>query len=170
MTPRTPRAPGPPATVEEALRRAAEHGERALAEAVLAARALLDALSLALHGAPSEERRVLGLVARGLDELARTLADGPEPGALLQAVAEALDAEITRWERRASEDADARAVLRAYLGLREILWELGVRADPRRRPRPEPAASATGSGAKPPAPKRRPGGRGRRVQRVPVEG
>jgi hypothetical protein len=43
-------------------------------------------------------------------------------------IAEALDAEIARWEERAKHDADARSVLRAFLGLREVLWELGVRA------------------------------------------
>ena len=40
---------------------------------------------------------------------------------------DALDAEIARWETKARQDADARAVLRAFLGVRELLWELGMR-------------------------------------------
>ena len=50
---------------------------------------------------------------------------------------EALDAEIARWEERAKTDDDARAMLRAYLGLREILWELGVRPESARGKRSE---------------------------------
>jgi hypothetical protein len=127
-----------------------------VAEALAAARALLDALSLALAGQPSDERRVLGLMARGLDELGAAI--GPDgDGSLLDTLAAALDAEIARWEERARSDRDARAVLRAYLGLREILWELGVG----RRPaagEPEGAQRA----------RRSPGGR-RPVQRVEVE-
>jgi hypothetical protein len=151
--------------VEAALARAAEHGRRAASEALLAGRALLDALSLMLHGAGAEERRILGLAARTLDDLADALAGGGTRPGLLAAVADALDAEIARWEKRASHDADARAVLRAYLGLREILWELGVRPG---GARPD---STSGGPARPDGsrgPQRRGRGRGR-VQRVPVE-
>jgi hypothetical protein len=156
--------PQAPQSVEEALARATEHGRRAAAEALRAARALLDALSLALHGANAEERRVLGLAARSLDDLAAALHEGGPVG-VLAAVAEALDVEIARWEARARHDVDARAVLRAWLGLREILWELGVRrargdAETAETPRPAPGRS----------PGRRGRGPGRRVQRVPVEG
>jgi len=161
-------AAGPEAadTVAAALERASRHGRRAASEALLAARALLDALSLALHGAGPEERRILGLAARALDDVADALAGGGARPGLLAAVADALDAEIGRWEARARRDGDARAVLRAYLGLREILWELGVRPagaegrEPEGTPRPDAA----------PGPKRRGRGRGGRVQRVPVEG
>jgi hypothetical protein len=146
--------------VEEALTRAADHGRRAAAEALLAARALLDALSLALHGSPSEERRILGLAGRALDDLSATLAGGPGAESVLDAVAGALDAEIARWEARSRDDADARAVLRAYLGLREILWELGVR----------PADGAPTDGAGADAARGGRSGPRRRVQRVPVQG
>lgn len=148
----------PPDAVDEALARAARHGRRAASEALLAARALLDALSLALHRAPAGERRILALAGRALDDLAATLAGGPGAETVLEAVASALDAEITRWEQRARDDADARSVLRAYLGLREILWELGVR--------PRSGAAGDGGGTSP----RRGRGGGRRVQRVRVEG
>jgi hypothetical protein len=161
-----PGTQAPPRTAEEALARAAAHGRRAAAEALLAARALLDALSLSLHGTAAEERRVLGLAARSLDGVAAALHGGSAPSALLEAVAEALDTEIARWEARARHDADARAVLRAWLGLREILWELGVR--PARGDARQAPEAPRGTG--PRAPGRRGPGPGRRVQRVPVEG
>jgi hypothetical protein len=155
-----------PETVQDALERAARHGRRAASEALLAARALLDALSLGLHGAGADERRFLGLAARTLDDLSDALAGGGARPGLLAAVAEALDVEIARWEARARHDADARAVLRAYLGLREILWELGVRPGDATAGAREPGEA--GRAASGPGPRRRGRGRGR-VQRVPVE-
>jgi hypothetical protein len=149
------RASGPPQTPADAsaaLARAGAHARRALAETLLAARALADAASLAALGRPAGEDATLSAWLRGLDELAASLAAGADPagGELLRAVLDALDAEIGRWETRAREDGDARAVLRAYLGLREILWEIGVRP-----PRAEPARARRRSAAE--------------VQRVPVE-
>jgi len=123
---------------------------------VAALHALLDAGALATSGRPSAELRALAPLAALLEGLASEL--GRESGgaaALVDAVADALDVEIARWEARAREDADARAVLRAFLGVRELLWELGVRR----------GGGAGGNGGAPPA-----GRRGRRVQRVPVEG
>jgi len=155
--------PPPPASVEEALARAASHGRVALAEALVAGRALADAGSLATTGHPVPGDGALGWAGRVLDEIAATLSSG-EAGhgaGLLVAVAEALESEIVRWEARAREDPDARAVLRAYLGLREILWELGVRPPPRDR---DGTAGASGR-----EPGRRGPGGGGRVQRVPVE-
>jgi hypothetical protein len=141
----------PPTTVEEALGRAREHGRLAAAETVLTLQALLDAAALAGSGRAMRDHRQLAPLARLLEGLASDLArrggEGPEP--LLAAIAEALDVEIARWEERARDDLDARAVLRAFLGLREILWELGVRPQPKRA-RKRPA--------------------GPRVQRVPVQG
>ena len=147
----TPRSDAPPATLEEALARAREHGRLALAEALNTLQALLDAAALAGSGKPLQSHRQLAPLARLLEGLSSDLAgrggDGPEP--LLASIADALDVEIARWEKRARDDLDARAVLRAFLGLREILWELGVRPEPRRT-RQQPA---------------RP-----RIQRVPVQG
>jgi hypothetical protein len=80
---------------------------------------------------------------------------------LLAAIAEALDAEIARWELRAQDDADARAVLRAFLGMRELLWEFGVRRSQAGGPPREDEAIHR------PAPARR---ARPRVQRVRVEG
>ncbi len=148
---RTSRTPLGGPELEEALARAMRHGRGAVAEALAAGRALVEAAALASTGRPVTDEGALGLILRTLDELGKSLSSGLDgPGAdLLRAVVEALDAEIARWEARAGEDPDARAVLRAYLGLREILWELGVRPD----------ADAKQKG-------RSPG----RVQRVPVEG
>jgi len=153
----------PPASVEEALARAARHGRVALAEALAASRALADAGSLAATGQPVPGDGTLGWAGRVLDELVATLSstDAGDGAGLLDAVAEALESEIARWEARAREDPDARAVLRAYLGLREILWELGV------RPAPPGGGNAAGGSAR--GRGRRGAGGGGRVQRVPVE-
>jgi hypothetical protein len=126
--PSTTPEPGPSA--REALERARAHARNALREAVAAARALLDAGALAATGVPARSQPGLDALARGLDAWSQALdgaADGPA-APLVDALADALDAEIERWEQRAADgDADARAVLRAFLGLREILWEMGVR-------------------------------------------
>ena len=155
----------PPATVEEALSRARQHGRAAVAESLATLKALLDAASLATSGRAAEAQRWLAPVAKTLEGLSGALAKGSdlrsEP--LLGALAEALDAEIARWEERArAGDTDARAVLRTFLGVRELLWELGVRG----AETPE-AAPGRPRGRSPGGPERR---RGPRVQRVPVEG
>jgi hypothetical protein len=159
-----------PANVEEALVSARRHARAALGEAALAARALLDALALATSGAPSETSRTLSWAAAALDDAARGLGrDAPHTSSLLGAVVEALDAEIARWEARAGVDRDARAVLRAYLGLREILWELGLRAPQSDAPH-EPAGER--EPAVPDAPRRAPTQRAaaRGLQRVRIDG
>jgi len=124
----------PPRSVEEALRRAATHGRNAVAEAVAACHALIDAAALVASGRPAEDVAGFATVGSLLAQFEAQLAGGGEASQqytapLLGALAEALDTEIARWERRARTDADARAVLRAFLGLRELLWELGVRAE-----------------------------------------
>lgn len=152
-----------PRSAEEALASAAQHARAALAEALAAVHALLDAASLAASGEPAATRRLLGPLARALEGLAADLdrAGRERSLPLLAAIAEALDAEIARWELRAQEDADARAVLRAFLGMRELLWEFGVRR------------SEAGADAREDEAIRRPGAARRarpRVQRVRVEG
>ena len=111
-------------------------------------------------------------LAELLDEQSARFAtgEGAVPASVMNAILEALDQEIERWERQAGEDPDARAVLRTFLGLREILWEFGLRRDsPSRgsgstsRPRSKPARKNPGEledKARPP----------RRVQRVDVQG
>ena len=85
-------------------------------------------------GLPSDASRLLAPLAQLLEGLAAGLAPDAEAASapLLDALAEALDAEIARWEARARDDAEARAVLRAFLGVRELLWELGLRRRERR--------------------------------------
>jgi hypothetical protein len=163
-------ARGAPADVAEALARARMHARSAASEAVLAAHALLDAAALAASGLPSDASRLLAPLAQLLDGLAQALAPDAETvsAPLLAALAEALDAEIARWEARARDDAEARAVLRAFLGVRELLWELGLR---RRERGPDDSGAGPGGPdpvAGPHAP--RPVRRRPRVQRVPVQG
>ncbi len=163
--PRGADATARPASVEQALARAGEHARSALRETLATVHALLDAASLLTSGEPSEAHRLLGPIARLLQGLGAELdGDSEEAAALLRALAEALDSEISRWEDRARDDDEARSVLRAFLGLRELLWEVGVRRD-----------GDAGKGGKPGARKPRKAGRptkpkGPRVRRVPVEG
>ena len=143
----------------EALREAGRHARVAAAEAALALRALLDAAALFGTGAPAQDHAVLRDAAAWLEASARGMA--PENGSdasLAQALAGALDAEIARWEARAAQDPEARAVLRAFLGVRELLWELGVR--------PSPPAGAAGAPRSPEPP----AARRRRIERVRVQG
>jgi hypothetical protein len=151
------RASQPPGDVGEALARARRHGRRAAAEALAALHALLDAGALAASGRPSDALTGLAPLAGLLEDVAAALADEQETpaDALVGALAEALDAEIARWEARAADDGEARAVLRAFLGVRELLWEFGVRP-PTGKPSPQ---------AGPRKARRR-----QRVQRVRVQG
>jgi hypothetical protein len=154
----------PPEDARRALVRAGRHARAACREAALSLRALLDAAALASAGVPAETHAALRGAAHWIDALARGVA--PEDGAdarLAQALADALDAEIARWEARASQDPDARAVLRAFLGVRELLWELGVRAD-------APAPDAPAEARRAARPAERPAPRRRRVERARVQG
>ena len=122
----------PPESASEALARARRHTHSAISEALAAIRALLDASSLALTGEASAANAILGPLARILEGLRAEFDGGAATGeatALLRSIAEALDAEIARWQARAESDPEARAVLRAFLGLRELLWEFGIRRE-----------------------------------------
>jgi hypothetical protein len=157
-------------TAGEALERARAHARSAAAEALASLHALLDAAALAASGQPSEFHGLLGPLAKLLEGLAERLGHEGEPvGApILVAITEALDAEIARWEDRALQDPEARAVLRAFLGLREVLWEFGIRRDGQngggRGDDAEPSAAG------PRARRRVRHRRQPRVQRVPIEG
>jgi hypothetical protein len=131
-------------TPAEALARASLHARRAAAEAAAALRALLDAASLFADARPAAESRWFAAVAERIDDFERSArADDSSTPEVLAALASALDAEIRRWEQRSRADAEARAVLRALLGVRELLWELGVRETDTERPAaPGPAEPA----------------------------
>ncbi len=118
-----------PRDAGSALEYARFHALRAAAEALTALRYCLDAVCLAATGTACEDHTGWKQLAAWLDSLAAVAEQGDTPGVsdALATVAEALALEIHRWEQRAGSDPEARAVLRALLGLREILWELGVR-------------------------------------------
>ena len=159
-----------PETAGEALERARTHARSAAAEALASLHALLDAAALAASGQPSEFHGLLGPLAKLLEGLAERLGHQGEPvGApILEAVTEALDAEIARWEDRAQEDPEARAVLRAFLGLREVLWEFGVRRGGQNGGGPGDEAEPSAAGPRARRSVRH--SRQPRVQRVPIEG
>jgi uncharacterized protein with PhoU and TrkA domain len=117
------------AALEDALARSRQHARSALSESVSCLRALLEAASLASSGMPAEVHSLLRQLASALGQAADGLAPDVDSNEVIGAVAAALDEEIMRWEVRAEADPDARAVLRAFLGVREILWELGIRRD-----------------------------------------
>ena len=162
-----PDGEAPPESSGEALERARGQGRRATAEALAGVQAILDAAALATSGVPSEVHGLLGPLAALLsgleDRLARSA--GPLSAPIVDAITDALDAEISRWETRAQDDPEARAVLRAFLGLRELLWEFGLRRG-RGDADDEPGRDESETGRGPRVKRsRRP-----RVQRVTVEG
>ncbi len=155
---------GPTNDLDEALARARRHARSAVAEALEAARALLDAASIATSGASAGIHPLFARVDRWLQSGAHHLAaEGSLPADLAASLAEALGAEIARWEEQARVDPDARAVLRAFLGLRELLWELGIRPGPGQ---PGSTRAPSADPSEPAADLARP----RRVERVAVEG
>jgi hypothetical protein len=159
----------PRESAAEAIARARHHTHSAIAEALAAVHALLDASSLVLSGEASESHALLGPIARILEGLRAEFSSGGATGeaaALLHSIAEALEAEIARWEARAKTDPEARAVLRAFLGLRELLWEFGIRreADTQKDKGESKRSARKASRSKSSRPKKS------RVQRVTVEG
>lgn len=152
-----------PETAAEALGRARVHAATAASEAIAALEALLDAATLASGEAPAlaRARSTIVELLRGLRALVEP--EGAREGAeLADALLGALDAEIERWEarsREAPEDGDARAVLRAFLGVREVVWELRSRRGRGEGGAPGPDGPGEGGG----------GGRRARVRHVPVE-
>ena len=167
----TPGTDAPPADVTEALARARKHGRRAAAETAAALRALLDAAAIVTTGEPGD-RTAFGPLAVGLTQLQEWI--DPEStrdgGAVLAALHDALDQEIGRWEERSRSDPDARAVLRAFLGVRELLWEVGVRRSEDAEDAEPPTAGEAGDAATEPKPEVRASRRGTRLRRVRVEG
>ena len=125
----------PAAALDAALARSREHARAAVSETLSCLRALLDAASLATSGVPAEGHGLLRQLASALGDAAEGLTPNVDGNEIVEAVAAALDDEIVRWEVRAEGDPDARAVLRAFLGVRELLWELGIRRDRNTRAR-----------------------------------
>ena len=121
------------------------------------------------------ERAVAGFAQRAkagtlsMEELRGLIApdDSGFGSSLLSALFDALDAEIARWELRSREDPNARSVLRAFLGVREILWEISARGGEAEASSEESRTEGgeTGPSAGPVRSRR-----STRVQRVRVEG
>lgn len=132
-------APPSAEAATEALQRAALHGRRACAEALEAVRALLDAASLGLTGQTADQHAAFAVFSQFLSDLSGRLAVKDTDIAPL--ILDALGEEIRRWEERSKDDPEARSVLRAFLGLREILWELGVRGTDAETASEDPAPS-----------------------------
>ena len=153
--------------VGEALERARLHLERAALEGLEAGRALLEA---ARQASDPDNRSGRSLAAEVLHELEMLIAALRKhapielPRSFSDPLSVALEAEIERWERRAHDDPDARTVLRAFLGLRELLWTLGIRPETGRGRSEAPRAQPPDSRFREPSP-----GRRRRVERFDVE-
>jgi hypothetical protein len=164
----------PPRSVQEALLRGRDHARISVGEAAAAARCVLDALSLAATGVPASGHEVLRDATAWLERAsALAEAEGSE-ARWLAGVADALDAEVARWEARGRDDPEARAVLRAFLGVREVLWEFGLRPDggrtARGRARAAQSRPARAAERRPPRPAPPPMRASGRLERVPVEG
>ncbi len=118
-----------PESVEEALARARRHGRAAASEGLAALQALVEA------GALSAGRRIdEGSLATLRDTLARVRRwldpnGGRDAASVLEGVSQALDEEIQRWEEKSKQDSDARTILRAFLAVREVVWEFASRTD-----------------------------------------
>ena len=114
---------------DEAVGRAREHLRRATLEGLEAAAALLEAASSVSGTGPATEGLSADLL-RGIERVLHGLRSKGRfafPDAVTGPLEEALAREIARWEMRSKSDPAARPVLRAFLGLRELLWELGMR-------------------------------------------
>ena len=169
-------------SVEEALGRAHRHTRHSLSEGLAAAASFIEAVSIAVGSESGESHHALTRLADRIEvwREAITRRGGLLSLPLAEGLLKALDAEVARWEVRARQDPDARAVMRAILGLREILWELGVRhppasgSDPRmssERDADPPRSASRGAGAEGAASTpQEDGQRRRRVQRVRVQG
>jgi hypothetical protein len=124
-------------TAKQALERAIGHASVALSEGVASARALLDAASLIVSALPAEAQPNLADLARALDQVSEALSENSPSlrATATHALLETIDSEIARWEVRSRTDDDARSVLRVFMSLRELLWEIGIR---REAPAPRP--------------------------------
>jgi len=149
--------------VDGALQRARQHLRNSALEGAQAISALIEATLHASDLTNVAADSMIGQIQQQLEELIAVLQGGSSfrmPRVLAEPLAAALDAEIRRWEHRSQSDPDARLVLRAFLGMRELLWEIGMRS-------PEQKAPASSPG-KPPAAKD-PGPTRDRVQRFKLE-
>jgi len=148
---------------DEALQRARTHLRNFTLEGLEAARALLEAARHASGLTAATPDSIVDQLQEQLEELIAALRNNASfvvPRALAEPLGAAIDIEIKRWEERSQTDPDARLVLRAFLGMRELLWEVSARSEGVSKsvaPRPK---TAKRSGARPDQP---------RVQRFKIE-
>ena len=117
-----------PQSVEESLAQSRQHARLALSEVLRSISCLIDAAALALGAGqnPILDSGWTSLVS-AIDEVARKLAGVQESEPQAEGVSEilaALEQEISRWEDRAAHDEHAQAVLIAFVGLREMVWQM----------------------------------------------
>ena len=123
--------------LDQAVSRARGHLLSAWTEGVEAARCLLEATGIATDRAePTAGRakrppgpRASDPLDTGLDDLLKAVRRAgllQPPPELMQSLSEAIEHEVRRWEARSQSDPEARLVLRVFLVLRELSWELGV--------------------------------------------
>ena len=158
---------------DEAVGRAREHLRRATLEGLEAATALLEAASSVSGTGPATEGISADLL-RGIERILHGLRSNGRfafPEAVTGPLEEALAREIARWEIRSKSDQAARPVLRAFLGLRELLWALGMRTTQAASSQTDSTASSTNapSGDGPAKNSEEAPPRKRRVQRFDVE-
>ena len=149
-----------PQSVEEALAQSRQHARLALSEVLRSVSCLIDAAALALGAGqnPILDTGWTALVS-AIDEVAGKLAGVQVQETQLDGVSEilaALEVEISRWKGRASQDEHAQAVLIAFMGLHEMVWEMRHAREPAplktesigasRSRRPSPIRSAGVSG------------------------
>ncbi len=118
--------------VEQALQRARTHLQNSSLEGLEAVRALAEAAVHASGQTMDSTDSLTGQIQGQIEDLISTLRGNASfvmPRAIADPLSQAVDAEIRRWEERAKDDPDARLVLRAFLGMRELLWEFSKRGD-----------------------------------------
>lgn len=149
--------------IDEALRRARTHLRNSTLEGLEATRALLEAATHASGLTTNSADSMVGQLQGQLEDLISALRNNASfvmPRALAEPLEAAVDAEIKRWEERSRTDPDARLVLRAFLGMRELLWEFSTRSDGARDPvEPQPNVN----------PRKAPRSQRDRVQRFDIE-
>lgn len=149
--------------VDEALQRARQHLRNSALEGAQAISTLIEATMHASDITSVAADSMIGQIQQQLADLIAVLKGNSNfsmPRALAEPLAAALDAEIRRWEHRSQSDPDARLVLRAFLGLRELLWEMGMRDSEQEAPASSPDK---------PSPPRNPHPTRNRVQRFKLD-
>jgi hypothetical protein len=123
--------------VDEALQRVRKHLRNSTLEGAQAISALIEATMHASDLKSVAADSMIGQIQQQLEDWITVLEGGSSfsmPRALTEPLVAAVDAEIKRWERRSQTDPDARLVLRAFLRMRELLWEIGMRSPEQKTP------------------------------------